>query len=338
MMETLQQAKHFIKTAYGISTVNYGADEYPPSQGVGQGNGAGPAIWVVISAILLQIMRDSGWGFTWTTALSMTAVFLVGFAFVDDTDLIHVAINAFTTAEDILDDAQRMLNTWEGLLEATGGALRPEKCFWYMIDFYYTQGKWKYKKQSQMPGILTVSNGVEIKRYDLSEAQETLGVFAAVDGNWEEQKKQLIKKSNIFANQLKQESILPEDVWYCFTRSYFPAQNHVLQATYITQEQWDEILAPVLSVALRKSKIASTFPRKLIFTSTQLQGLGIYHPYYNQHITQMEIVMSQPRFGSHLGGLINGMAMEVRREAGTFGFLGDIPKEILTNVVTPGWL
>ncbi len=53
--------------------------------------------------------------------------------FVDDVDL-------YTWGEDILDpgklwcQAHIDLEHWSCLLNATGGALKPEKCFWYLIN------------------------------------------------------------------------------------------------------------------------------------------------------------------------------------------------------------
>jgi hypothetical protein len=62
MMLTLQKAWHFINTAFGDSYSSYGCTS-PPLQGVGQGNGAGPAIWALISAVLLSsILRSQGFG------------------------------------------------------------------------------------------------------------------------------------------------------------------------------------------------------------------------------------------------------------------------------------
>jgi hypothetical protein len=77
MMNTLQQAVHRINTAYGDSSSTYGGSNDPPHQGVGQGNGAGPTIWAVISAILLTIMKDLGFGLNTLSSLSDTALTLV---------------------------------------------------------------------------------------------------------------------------------------------------------------------------------------------------------------------------------------------------------------------
>jgi hypothetical protein len=89
MMLTILAALHFVITAFGESTTRCYRGTTHPFQGVRQGNGAAPAIWVVISVVLLSIMSLARFGLNLVT----TAIVLVGFAFVDDTDLIHAAAN-----------------------------------------------------------------------------------------------------------------------------------------------------------------------------------------------------------------------------------------------------
>jgi hypothetical protein len=145
MMNTLQQAVHRINTAYGDSSSTYGGSNDPPHQGVGQGNGAGPTIWAVISAILLTIMQDLGFGLNTLSSLSDTALTLVGFAFVDDTDLFNAASSVLTKGEDHIAHSQQCVDCWEAILRATGGGLRVDTSFWIFVDFRFRQGDWKYR-------------------------------------------------------------------------------------------------------------------------------------------------------------------------------------------------
>ena len=88
MLSTLQQLQHFIRTAFGDSNKSFGPTAgLHPFQGSGQGNGASGAIWAAISTVLLNILRDDGYGAQFTTTISNELTKLVGFAFVDDTDL-----------------------------------------------------------------------------------------------------------------------------------------------------------------------------------------------------------------------------------------------------------
>jgi hypothetical protein len=56
-----------------------------PLQGVGQGNGAGPQTWDLVSTPVLNMLRSQGLGVSFVSALSRRYTTLAVFAFVDDT-------------------------------------------------------------------------------------------------------------------------------------------------------------------------------------------------------------------------------------------------------------
>ena len=77
MFTTLQEMKHHIRTIFGDSTTIFDSMEdlhaVPLNQeitqtkaeevilqGIGQGNGAGPQIWAVVSSPILEMLRTAG--------------------------------------------------------------------------------------------------------------------------------------------------------------------------------------------------------------------------------------------------------------------------------------
>jgi hypothetical protein len=145
MFETLQKAVHHVRTAYGISNRHYaGASREVPVQGLGQGNGDGLAGWAAISAPLIKMLLEAGFGVAICTAISDTQLRFASYSFVDDTDLPQTATNVNTSALDTLPLTQEGVDTWEGGLKATGGALVPNKSHWYLIDFVWKNNEWKY--------------------------------------------------------------------------------------------------------------------------------------------------------------------------------------------------
>jgi hypothetical protein len=53
----LQEAVHYVRMGFGESTKSYGGRMWlVPLHGIGQGNGAGPAIWAVVSTPLLNVL------------------------------------------------------------------------------------------------------------------------------------------------------------------------------------------------------------------------------------------------------------------------------------------
>ena len=63
LFTTLQEAVHQVRTGYGDSKKHYGGKVWlVPIHRIGQGNGAGPAIWAIVSTPLLNVLRDKGFG------------------------------------------------------------------------------------------------------------------------------------------------------------------------------------------------------------------------------------------------------------------------------------
>ena len=92
MLKPLQYLGHTIRCAFGNSPTTYGSNKLEkPMQGVYQGNGAGPIIWAVVSSPLLQILQEDGYDTFFHTVLSNKSIRIVGYEFVNDTDLIQTA-------------------------------------------------------------------------------------------------------------------------------------------------------------------------------------------------------------------------------------------------------
>jgi hypothetical protein len=150
MLQCIQEMKQYMRTSYGDSKNSYSSkDAAIPFQGILQGNGAGPTIWVLVSTPLLNMMRKADNGAHLLSAIGREAAHIVGYAFVDDTDLVQFDQRDIQiTATEVMQEMQEGIDRWEGGLKATGGAIVPEKSWVYPIDFKFdNEGKWEYKKK-----------------------------------------------------------------------------------------------------------------------------------------------------------------------------------------------
>ena len=112
---------------------------------------------------------------------------LAGFLFVDDTDLLQSERLPGDTYFEVAEEAQRAVDMWEGGIRATGGAINPEKSYWYLISFKWSGGITKYATVDETEATLTVNDkdGQEftLTRVYVDEARKSIGVFHAPDGN-----------------------------------------------------------------------------------------------------------------------------------------------------------
>jgi hypothetical protein len=154
MFGTLAQVDHYVRTNFGDSTTAYACIEIP-FQGVYQGNGAGPGIWMLVSIPIINMLKAQGFGFKIINAMSKETFVFVCYAFVDDTDLVHSSPPDLDIL-DMMAKMQAVVDTWEGGLRASGGALVPSKSYWYLIHFKFQKNKWSYASIADTPGSLSI--------------------------------------------------------------------------------------------------------------------------------------------------------------------------------------
>jgi hypothetical protein len=308
MFSTLQTAAHRVMTAHGISAATYGRNRDPPYQGVGQGNGAGPAIWAVISTVIIAMMTTEGHGFHLLTALSQTLISMVCYAFVDDTNLIQSAENVNETGESVRTKMQIAVDRWEGGLRATGGALVPSKSHWYLVDFKWNGKVWAYRNQEEMPGEIsirdTTGNQVVLDRHESQVATETLGVWQAMDGNNTTQIENLLRKTDEFAKQMQMGFLTKNNAWFAITSTIMITLQYPMAATTISEKEWEHIMIPILKVGLPRAGFACTFPRAVLCGPKSAQGLGILHPWYHQELIHLTVLIEHTQQGTMTGQLI----------------------------------
>jgi hypothetical protein len=88
MFSTIQDLEHHVRTIYGDAKKSFGGNLWlVPCQGLGQGNGAGPQIWAVVSTSVLNYLRSEGYGVAFKTSISGDHIRFAGYAFVNDTDI-----------------------------------------------------------------------------------------------------------------------------------------------------------------------------------------------------------------------------------------------------------
>jgi hypothetical protein len=146
-----------------IHGLAWGDKEEGPMSGIGQGNGAAPASWAIISTPILEIICKKGQCTVFKAFILGKELKIVGFAFIDNKDLLRVNILGSQTCEEVAQDMQQGLDLWKGLLKATGRALVPDKSYWYLIDFKWKDGAWKYTAMEGTQFDLTMKDKDEVR-------------------------------------------------------------------------------------------------------------------------------------------------------------------------------
>jgi hypothetical protein len=133
-------------------------------------------IWAVVSTPLLNVLREKRYGCEILCPLSSEYFRFVGYAFVDDTDLIQSQLKE--SPEQARCNLQEAIDTWEFSLKTTCGAIVPEKTVWWLVSFKWTGTTWSYAGIQDSPGDIFVNdisnNRKTIQRLEPYKAHETL--------------------------------------------------------------------------------------------------------------------------------------------------------------------
>ena len=107
---------------------------------------------------------------------------LIGCVYVDDCDLFQVGHTPIL----VLTSIQSLINSWSSLIEITGGSIRTDKSWWYLVDYVWKRGKWiGCDAEVDVDLVATSSNGekISLQRLRCDEASEIFGIWLAPNGN-----------------------------------------------------------------------------------------------------------------------------------------------------------
>ena len=180
MLGAIQMMRFHLRTGFGDSKGTYGSENrWRPFQGLCQGNGAAPALWLLISSFLLRYMSGEGHSMQIMSALTGTMLCYVALMFVDDGDFPTIAAKARESIKSVALRHQATVTCWAGGLQVTGGALKPEKCFWYPIQWIWKKGIAHVVPASKVDLNILVRNPEgateEIPKLNYEDTREVMG-------------------------------------------------------------------------------------------------------------------------------------------------------------------
>lgn len=340
MITTIQEMDHHVCTAFGVSDGKYGFDPTRlPTQGILQGNGAGPAGWFAISSVLIDAMRDAGFGYKdWTVSRGL-AFQIASFAFVDDTDLLHVNNSPGVTTEDLIVEAQQMVTKWHGLLRATGGDLAPEKSYWYLVELHWKEGKWQYKTIDEAPGDIWLPGSQDpIERRSVDQPAEALGIQGRPDGKMHDEVLYLRDRVFAWSDGLRTGSIKKETAWYCFNATIMKTIEYPLLATTFSRQDIHQFMKPLLRAALNSFGVQKNLPRKLVYGTLKSRGLGIQDPFWTQLIQHLQVILRQAHRSTPTHMLLDENMDLVQMYVGSEINFWELPFEQYGSLAPNGWM
>jgi hypothetical protein len=250
MLETIQEMKLFLRMAYGDSTNFAGSRIEIKTQGLGQGNGASPAGWCIISIMILQAHGKNGNGARFVAPMSLVKRSLSAILYVDDTDLLHLNMERNELVWEVRRSLQQSIDNWGKLLIATGGSLKPEKCFYHLLDFAWLEkGGWQYiahheDGQASITVPMPDGTAAPISHKAVDNAQKMLGVVTCPSGSSSGSLHQMKEKTQKWLDSLTAGKLHRWMMWFSVDRQLWPSVKYGFCCSMDTLPELDSALLP----------------------------------------------------------------------------------------------
>ena len=322
MFGAVQRLVHHVRTLFGTSKESYGGDNdnsFPlPPQGMGQGHGTGPTIWSILSSTIFEILHAEGFASDFIFSISKGLFHLCGFSYVDDCDLLYLGDDIDIVASRL----KSMIAMWDDLMEVNGGAIAPDKCWWYLVDFHWRNGKWHMVNGGE--GHELTVRDKDKKTWILpnlppTKAKEMLGVFLSPDGNEEDQLNHLSEKAQKWMEFVRVGGLDWSSCWIALKTTIWKSLEYPLPATTFSKDQISTITGPLYKAVLPRCGYAASFPRDVLHGPREFQGLGLDNLHDKQYIRHIKDILDYSHKDSTSSELLRLALEATKLEAGIGG-------------------
>jgi hypothetical protein len=177
-----------------------------------------------------------------------------------------------------------------------------------------------------------------VRRCEPNEANEALGMMAHPDGLMDSQYTHLRDSVNNWCDAVRSKRVHRDEAWYCLNRTIMKTIEYCLVATSLSRNQGDDLMRPIFKLALNLCGLQKNFPRKLLYGSPAVRGLGMKDPYWLQLVVHLTCMMKHQHLDTPSRDLhLKNMEL-VQTYVGTDQNFWDLPFEMFGHLAPAGWM
>ncbi len=237
MLTPIQTMKYYQRTKRGDSnTYMGGRPASDPLKGLCQGNRAAPACWLMKISPIMACYKKAGYGSLVVAPISSEVIEFIGEIYVDDSNLL-VFLASVLDCKQLMNIAQASLEAWAKLLTAIGGALNPEKFYWYLVAYICVNGEWEYDHVTTFNLSIPLPDGsrAAINQTHINEAKKILGKWSNPSrNNMQHFEECIVARTKTWLGRIKNCSLPTHLIWRAYRYQLWPGLRYGL-GTLATQ-------------------------------------------------------------------------------------------------------
>jgi hypothetical protein len=242
---------------------------------------------------MMDVYRKGGHVSTITSPISGTPIEFMEEIFVDDTDLLTTLQYTFSVPK-VLHTAQANLDKWTNLLIATGGALNPSKCYWYLITYKCIDGKWEYDDDRRHRLSIPLPDGsrTEITQLSVDEEKKMLGVWSSPKGSDTKHLQEIVlNKTSEWVRKLKNAHLPTNLAWKAYRHQLWPSIRYGMGTLATSIDKIEDLLHKQEFEMLSYLGVNQHVKREWRRLPREFGGIGLYDLGVEQFIIWIETLL-----------------------------------------------
>jgi hypothetical protein len=228
---------------------------------------------------MITVYHNLGHGVTFIGAQAGDTFTLSVVLYVDDSNLFHMAIG-MPLDKEFLQLVQSATNDWAGLVHATWGSLKPQKCFWYMLGWIWKKGEARLKALYELPQnplYIPWPDGtrVPIQQKAISDPEKKLGVYTCLTGNFFYHVAQLLTMGLEYAERLGSRRVLAWDAWMGTCNHLFSKLIYGAAAVTHSPKKLEEVFQSIWYKLLPSLRVIRNITKEYRMLPLWFQGLAL---------------------------------------------------------------
>jgi hypothetical protein len=244
--------------------------------GVGQGNRAAPPSWIQLSAVMVTMIKQLNLRAIINNPISDAIIHSMGASFVDDTDM-YTWRDYITDPTELWAQTKIEIAQWSNLLNAMGGALKPEKCVWYQLDYTCTDREWSYTNIVPRKLLITNLDGSKspIKQEEVTESKKTPGMYNSPAGGNDGHLEHIKSKAMQCVDRMMNSHLPSHIAWVAYRHQLWPGLHYGLLAMTNNIKRMSTLLDNVDYKTLNVLGILQNVTKGLRRLHTMFGGYGM---------------------------------------------------------------
>jgi Reverse transcriptase (RNA-dependent DNA polymerase) len=340
---TIDQMKHYVRTALGVSKAFFESSPETVLYGSGQGSSGSPSLWIVVSSILFRALEAIvGAGAKLPNPDGSTITTTTTTAFVDDTTnfINSILRSMFDDEYELSNRLQEQTQAWEELLSTSGGKLELPKCLAYLVVYDFVDGEPTQRPKSQQSSEIRIKDSttgetVTIDIKDPAESHKTLGGWQNPAGNPIRQAKILEQKERKMAAYFSYMRLFKYRVHLAYNSMYTKSLQFPLGVTMMSYDTANRISMYTTRAIIGAMGLNRQAPRAVVFVPASKLGLGLKHHYMVQGTKHVKQLISHVRQQDANGDLYKSILEYSQLLAGTTTPILQYPSRTITYFNDP---